>query len=203
MSEPSPPAEWAVLFVRGALKIGMPVEEIVQHLVGRQLSRDEAVRAVKEAVGATPQPPPDWAVELVRGTLRIGMPAPLIEEQLVSRGLSAEEAKRIVRAIVDGTPLEKATGVVNSARGRVVRLMLSALLGGVCLLIADWIGGGISVNRSLFWIVPAVGAIWIAELSGTDSDFGGYACIAGWVLLLLTLGYRMIFLAGFFIARFL
>jgi hypothetical protein len=144
------------------------------------------------------QPPPEWALLFARGAIRIGMLIPEIEKKLVARGLTPEEANSVVMRIVEGELAQE-----KGPWPKPVRLLLSAALGGDCLFLSYWIGGTLFVERSLFWVVPALGTIWIVELADTDSPWGAYLGVAGWIVLLLIFGYRSIFLAMFLLARFL
>ena len=49
-SKPQPPPEWAVLYARGAVRIGMPTPEIEQHLVSRGLSQEAANRLSEQGI---------------------------------------------------------------------------------------------------------------------------------------------------------
>ena len=138
------------------------------------------------------EPPPEWAVTYARGAVRIGLRAPEIEEHLISRGLSPDAAHRLVMEIVEGAFQETAAPLDDTDRGKWLRLFVSALLGGACLLLAHWFGGERSVVLSLLWVVPELMAIWIPELTDTlDSDWGSRSWFCGWAMLLLYLGYRI------------
>ena len=136
--------------------------------------------------------PPEWAVTYARAAVRMGMRVPEIEEHLVSRGLSPALANRIVMEIVEGAFQETAAPLDDSEHGRPVRLVVSVVLGGACLLLAYWFGGNRSAILALLWVGPELAAIWIPELTDTvDSDWGSRLWFCGWAMLILYLGYRV------------
>ena len=144
----------------------------------------------------TPRPP-EWAVSFARGALRIGMPVPDIEKHLVAKGLSSEEANTTVMDLIEGDVRKQmgSTSPGGEGRRRFVVLTVSGLIGGVCLVLAYWFGGSLSLGIALIWVVVALGSIWIPELTDIgDSDWGAGQWVSGWVVLLLYLGYR-VFLA--------
>jgi hypothetical protein len=136
--------------------------------------------------------PPEWAVTFARGALRIGMRVPEIEQHLVSRGLSADEANGIVMGLVEGDVRQQAAPLAETEYGKPIRLLLSLAICGACLALAYWYGAGLSVGRSLIFLFPVLGSIWVPALTDTeDSDWGARSLAVGWLLLFLYLGYRI------------
>ncbi len=136
--------------------------------------------------------PPEWAVLYARGAVRIGMPVPDIEQHLNSRGLSPELANRIVMEIVEGAFQADAPPSDWSESGRPIRLLVCLILGGACMALAYWYGGGRSLGFACIWVVPAMGGVWFCEISETiDSDWGARWWFGGWALLLIYLAYRI------------
>jgi hypothetical protein len=139
-----------------------------------------------------PRQSAEWPVLFARRALKMGMRVPEIEQQLVSQGLSPEEANRLVMGILEGDIQQQKSAWIKAERGKPIRLLLSAVLGGVCLWLAFRWGGGLSVDRALIFLVPALGGIWLPELTDTeDSDWGLLSQGTGWILLFLYLGYRV------------
>jgi hypothetical protein len=143
----------------------------------------------------TKTPAPEWAVLYVRGAVRLGMPAQAIEQHLVSRGLSPEAANSLVMEVVEGAHRAEAPPIGESEWGRSIRLFIATALGVASLVLAYWYGSQVSPGLALLWVVPALLAIWIPEMTETlDPGWRVYLYVPGWFILVLYLGYR-IFLA--------
>jgi hypothetical protein len=50
MNEPTAPPDWALLYVRGAVRMGMSVQEITQHLISRGMSAEDAILLVTDTI---------------------------------------------------------------------------------------------------------------------------------------------------------
>ena len=50
MSEPTASPDWALLYVRGAVRMGLSVQEITQHLTSRGMSAEDANLLVTETI---------------------------------------------------------------------------------------------------------------------------------------------------------
>jgi hypothetical protein len=140
----------------------------------------------------TSKSPPEWAHEFARGALVSGLKVPEIEQHLVARGLTPDEANSLVMGILAGNVQQRTRALARSERAKPIRLFVSAAIGGACMLLAYGFGGGPSVGRSLIWLVPVLGGIWLPELTDTeDSDWGQRSVVTGWLLLVLYFGYRI------------
>lgn len=135
--------------------------------------------------------PPEWAASYVRGAVRLGMSVPEIEEHLVSKGMLREDANRLIMDTMFG-PDSNEPASRSGDWGKPIRLCVSMVIAGACLLLAYQFGAGPSVGLALIWVVPELFAIWLPELTNTlDSDWGQRSWFAGWFILLLYLGYRI------------
>lgn len=141
---------------------------------------------------------PNWAVEHARAALNIGMKAPEVEQLLVAKGLTPGEASSVVMSILEGRVAGALAPVASGERSRLVHMVLSVMVAGICLALVYQFGGGGPTAWTLVCILPGLAGIWLPGMMAWEWGLGPRGCrAAGWAWLLLSGGGRVWLVAIF------
>lgn len=139
-------------------------------------------------------PLPDWALREASAGLKIGLTVPQIEELLAAKGLSPATAKAVVNAVLEGSlrAASNAPGIGEKALW--AHRAASRAVIGLSLGLAYQYGGGLSIGKTLLWLLGPTFCIWFAEVisSGVPPAFIRWAA---WAAVVAILGYRVVLLA--------
>jgi hypothetical protein len=167
-----------------------------------------ASRSPQPAPLESPEPPslvhgdanlstlPEWAIEHTAASLRVGLPVPDIEQRLVARGLAPAVAAAVVNRVLEGRVARQSEEMGGGERGEFLHRALSSAVGGVCLVLAYWFGGGLSVGRTVLWLALPLACIWFPKAIARPADPYRTAILrwVGWAVLALIGGYRVVLL---------
>jgi hypothetical protein len=136
---------------------------------------------------------PDWAIAHASAAPKIGQTVPQIEQQLVSKGLSAATATAVVNAVLEGR-LQAGSAPPGPTDGALMAHRVASVVAVcLCLGLAYAFGGGLSVGRTILWLLLPVGCIWWAEMQPDNAPPSLIRWVA-WLVVVLIAGYRVILL---------
>jgi hypothetical protein len=148
----------------------------------------------------TDTPLPDWALAQADAALKVGQTMPEIERRLVAKGLAAETAAAVVTAALEGPVRQKKASLAKAKRANWIHRILSALVGGVCILIMYGLFGpylhaspslrrrtvgGVMTLVAFIWFIDGSGAWYGKEFSSTKDPPAVFIRWCVWVLLVL------------------
>jgi hypothetical protein len=144
-------------------------------------------------------PLPGADIEYARVLLSLGRSVPDVEKQLVGRGLTPETATTVVNAVLEGNLRAQTAPAARLERRLRLHRGLSAGVGLLTILLAFQFSG-LSAGRTLLWVAIAMACVWFGEEIGSNERFafsstgptpGAVVRLAGWVVLVVMLLYRL------------
>ena len=129
---------------------------------------------------------PDWAIQYVGASLRVGITVPEIQKRLVGKGLSPQAATALVTSVLENRVRGQLQPLDDEERAQRLHRLLSAVVGGACLLLGYCYGGAFSALIVATWILLPLVCIWTS---------GSLIRLAAWVVLVLVFCWRLVWLA--------
>lgn len=136
---------------------------------------------------------PDWAVTQATAALKIGLSVPEVEKQLVAKGLSPSTATAVVNAVLGGRLRTASTSPIPGDGGLTAHRVASVVAVCLCLGLAYAFDGGLSVGRTILWLLLPVACIWWAEELEDNAPPPLIRWVA-WFVVLVIAGYRVVLL---------